>query len=263
MKRLPAPLQKSVIVVGLLAWAATGFYAAQFLLLWLVQLVMIAWESLSLPAVFVDETLLSTLLSGAVYVGSLAIVLYVPYKFFGRGTTRKEMGLEQKWPNIKDIGLAPLVLFATMVLSALALLAMTHVFDGFNLLQEQQLPFDASAQFSYIQLWLIFATLVLFAPVAEELLFRGYLYGKMRRHTSAFMTILLTSLLFAALHLGIGSLAELQWNVFINTFILALGMGLLREYTGSVWAGILVHMLKNVTAYLLLFIAPGLLGGVL
>lgn len=256
--------KKAAIALALLAWVAFGFYAVQFGLVWLIDILATLWASLSLPAISVDATVFSTVVSGIVYVAALAFVVLIPMKFLRQSTTKAEMGLTKKWPNLRDIGLAPPVLFGTMILGVIGMYAAQALFPGFDMLQEQAIPFDSSAQHSYLQLVLIFTTLVIFAPVAEELLFRGYLYGKLRNaKLSAFSTIILTSLLFAALHLGFGPLEELQWNVFINTFTLALGMGILRECTGSVWAGIIVHMLKNFIAFAMLFVVSGWFSGLL
>ena len=262
-KRHMPMVKKSAIIAALLAWVAFGFYAVQFGLVWVVWGLARLWEMLSLPPVSIDATVASTVLSGVIYVASLALVVGVPAKWFKKPTTQKEMGLLQKVPTLRDVGLAPLVLFATSVLSVVCLLAVAALFEGFDPLQEQQIPFDTGTEFSYFQLVLVFMTLVIFAPIAEELLFRGYLYGKLRTYASAATTIVLTSLLFGALHLGIGPIEDMQWNVFVNTFTLALGMGLLREYTKSVWAGILVHMMKNFIAFLFLFVFTSVLSGVI
>ena len=95
-------------------------------------------------------------------------------------------------------------------------------------------------------------TLVIVAPIAEEVLFRGYLYGKLKGYVPAIWAALATSLLFG--------IAHFQWTVGIDVFILSMFLCGLRSLTGSIWAGILVHILKNALAYYILFINP-LLGG--
>jgi membrane protease YdiL (CAAX protease family) len=47
-----------------------------------------------------------------------------------------------------------------------------------------------------------------------------------------------------------------QWNVAIDVFSLSLIMCGLREITGNIWAGALLHMLKNGLAFYILFINP-------
>jgi membrane protease YdiL (CAAX protease family) len=58
--------------------------------------------------------------------------------------------------------------------------------------------------------------------------------------------------------------ASLQWNVAADTFALSLVLCTLRQITGNIWAGVLLHMIKNGIAYYFLFINPDLfrtLGG--
>jgi len=86
------------------------------------------------------------------------------------------------------------------------------------------------------------------APFAEEVLFRGYLYGKIKHYAPVWLAIILSSVLFGVAH---GA-----WNVGVDTFALGIILCLLREITGSLWASIFVHMAKNGLAYYLLFINP-------
>ena len=101
---------------------------------------------------------------------------------------------------------------------------------------------------------LAFITLVVIAPIAEELVFRGYLYGRMREKfsqvttqlTAAIIASLLVSILFGIVHL--------QWNVGVNVFALSLVACAMREFTGTIYAGILLHMIKNGLAFYFLFV---------
>lgn len=53
---------------------------------------------------------------------------------------------------------------------------------GFNIEQRQQVGFNPSTITTQFELILVYFTLAVLAPVAEETLFRGYLFGKMRRY---------------------------------------------------------------------------------
>ncbi|MBQ1528204.1 CPBP family intramembrane metalloprotease, partial [Candidatus Saccharibacteria bacterium] len=96
-----------------------------------------------------------------------------------------------------------------------------------------------------------FFALCLVAPVTEELIFRGWLYAKLRekipsKHLSIILSTFLVSLLFGILH-G-------QWNVGVNVFAMSLVLCALREITGTVYSGILLHILKNTVAFVLVYI---------
>ncbi|MBX9743346.1 MAG: CPBP family intramembrane metalloprotease [Chthoniobacterales bacterium] len=86
------------------------------------------------------------------------------------------------------------------------------------------------------------------APFAEELLFRGYLYGVARRFLGRLPAIILTSLFFAAAHLHAPSM--------LGLFLLAIVLCLVYERTGSLWANICIHATFNtlsIVALLFLF----------
>lgn len=86
--------------------------------------------------------------------------------------------------------------------------------------------------------------LVICAPLLEELIFRGYLFKAWRNSRLGLSgTLLLTSVLFTALHAG-------QYNLTILAMIFSLSiiLGLAREKSGSIWVPILIHATNNLVA---------------
>lgn len=105
------------------------------------------------------------------------------------------------------------------------------------------------------QLALVFLALVVAAPIAEETLFRGFLYSGLRQRYTVVVSTLLTSLLFGAAHLSGGEQgASLLWIAGIDTMLLSITLCYLREKTGRLWAPILLHAMKNCVAFLSLFV---------
>lgn len=88
---------------------------------------------------------------------------------------------------------------------------------------------------------------VLVAPVAEEVVFRGYLYPAAKRFCGPAGAILFSSLVFAAAHGNVVALLPL--------FALAVVLCLLYEFTGSIWASISVHFLFNAATVTLQLLA--------
>ncbi len=95
---------------------------------------------------------------------------------------------------------------------------------------------------------LAFIALVILPPIAEELLFRGYLFGRLREKFGFWSSALVVSVVFGIVHM--------QWNVGVDVAVLSMFLCYLRERTGSIWASIVLHALKNSVAYFLLFVAP-------
>ena len=236
--------------MGLPLWTVAGFIGAQLLLVgivWVMQL-------FGVPLGSVDETLLNTTAAAVVYLLSLAIVVGLPWLIRKRRTSRVELGLDRplSWT---DILLAPAGFVMYLITSGVLIFLTVHYIPGFDIAQQQALSFNELTQ--RYQLLLAFIALVILAPVAEEALFRGYLFGKLRRIAPFWVVMLISSVLFGALHLpGDGAL---QWNVAIDTFALSLVLCGLREVSGSIWAGVLLHMMKNGLAFYLLFINPALI----
>lgn len=163
--------------------------------------------------------------------------------FGANSQLREALGILNR-PRFKDAWLA-LVYFALYVLAAMVVaVIIRQLFPLFDIEKSQNLYVQqpvTAAQFAYA-----FVALVVLPPVAEELIFRGFMLGALGRQMSFWPAAILTSLVFAALH-G-------QLNVAIDIFVLSLFLAKLRHKTGSVWAPMLTHVLKNGLAFLLLFV---------
>lgn len=98
--------------------------------------------------------------------------------------------------------------------------------------------------------WLDFSEIVLtafvFAPIAEELYFRGALFRRLNAVLPPFLSVGITALLFAAIHANIQTMASL----------LIMSIFLSREYlrTNSVQNCILLHACNNLIAVIQILI---------
>jgi membrane protease YdiL (CAAX protease family) len=119
--------------------------------------------------------------------------------------------------------------------------------------QEQAIGYENAV--SFFQLSLVFISLAVFPPVAEELLFRGFLFGGLRKKMTFVGAAVVTSIFFGALHLFTGMPGEgLIWIAAIDTFVLSMVLCYVREKTGAIWACIGIHAVKNSLAFLLYFV---------
>ena len=205
----------------------------------------------------VGEVLFSTIIQLVLYILAMIIAIGVPFWLFKNKTTLKDLGLNDliSW---LDIGIAVPAYVVYMVINVFVMMLVTQL-PFVDTTQAQQLPFDQAMFFSPTQYILIFFTLVILAPIAEEALFRGYLFGKIRPLSPFWVATLATSLTFGFAHLWTGPGAPLQWIVAVDTFVLSLVLCLLREHTGAIWAGVMVHAIKNGIAFYFLYISPQML----
>jgi hypothetical protein len=233
--------EKTVKATVVIVWVVASLMIAQQL----TGLVVWIISAMRLPVIYVDQTVLMTILSIFIYLLAIAVVIGVPWLIKKRKTSRQEIGLH-RLPSWTDIWMAPVGFVIYIVISSVLLSLATSFLPWFDINQAQNVGFNSlNSQSEYL---LAFATLVVIAPIAEEVLFRGYLLGKLRKIVPVWVAILLTSLTFGAVH---GA-----WNLAIDTFALSVVLSTLRVTTGGLWASILLHVIKNTLAFYLLFINP-------
>ena len=81
-----------------------------------------------------------------------------------------------------------------------------------------------------------------FGPIAEELVFRGYLFGLLRDKLGIAATIAITAVGWAVLHV------DYSWWVIAIIVVDGLLLGLARWRSGSVFVPIAMHILYNLYA---------------
>lgn len=153
------------------------------------------------------------------------------------------MGLSRKI-YASDVGRVFLGWAGYMLLFIPIQLLVSHFVPGFNPEQVQDVGFSKDGD-GY-EILIIGIMLCLVAPVVEELVFRGYLYGHLRHYMPWWGVAIITS--------GLFGLAHGQWNVALDAGLMGFVACFLREKTGAIWAGIGLHMLKNFIAFTVLFI---------
>ncbi|HEY1063874.1 MAG TPA: type II CAAX endopeptidase family protein [Candidatus Saccharimonadales bacterium] len=165
---------------------------------------------------------------------------------------------KQKWsvigfkpPRLKDVGAGllayPLYFVVYAVVFAIALQLVPSLESG----GDQQLGFD-NVQ-GALALAMTFISLVVLPPLIEEIVVRGLIFTSLRKWLKFGGAALVTSLVFAAAHLPQGE-NGLLYVAALDTFLLSIVLCYLREKTGSLWAGITLHFIKNGVAFLALFV---------
>ncbi|MBQ8040700.1 MAG: CPBP family intramembrane metalloprotease [Lachnospiraceae bacterium] len=85
-----------------------------------------------------------------------------------------------------------------------------------------------------IALWI---SVVIMAPLVEELTFRGFMYTRLKQGMPKWIAVILTSLVFGIVH------GTIIWAIY--TFVFSLALIYIFERTKSIWACILFHMAFN------------------
>ena len=222
-----------LICIAILAWGIGSFYLASFL---------IGLLAAFLP--FVSNTpLWQAVLSALVYVLGLALAVFIPGKLKPEWkSTRTSLGLDGL-PTWLDIALAIAAYIVFALFAYLLNYIFASLFSWYDPNQAQDVGFNNLLSTS--DRIIAFIALVVVAPVAEEILFRGWIYGKIRKYLPVVPAILLVSVAFGGMH-G-------QWNAGLTTFVLAIVLCTQREITGTIYSGILLHMLNNALAFMAIF----------
>jgi membrane protease YdiL (CAAX protease family) len=181
-----------------------------------------------------------------------AIALAILFWFIRRrGITLKEIGLG-RGANSGDLGYALISFAVYFVILLMVLAAVGSLVPEIDLKQEQQIGFKSA--YGTGALALVFISLVVLPPIAEEIMIRGFFYSGLRKKLKRLLAALLASLVFAVAHLQLGTGAPPLYVAAIDTFVLSLVLIGLRERTGSLWSGMMVHALKNGLAFAAIFI---------
>jgi membrane protease YdiL (CAAX protease family) len=202
----------------------------------------------SSPAGGGESSSATSLMGGMVFLLLIALVLLVFLKM--RGLEPSELfGIRQMTPRATLVaGLAGFgVVYLAVTLFANFILP--HLIDGRLPNDKLQAPVEMfqNARGMFDRLLVSFGAVII-APVAEEIIVRGFLYGVTKRFTDRWFSAVFTSLVFACMHNHIASAAPL--------FVLAMGFAIAYEVTGSLLVPMIMHATFNGVQLVLLSLMP-------
>ncbi|HLW89035.1 MAG TPA: type II CAAX endopeptidase family protein [Terriglobales bacterium] len=181
-------------------------------------------------------TVLAQLLAYALVLGFMvAVVKRVPGHEFWRE-------LRWNWPSNW-----PLFLVAGFVMSV-GLQAFAHLLP-----MPKELPIDRFFRTAQ-EAWALSLFGMTFAPLMEELFFRGFLYPVLARRLGTGAAIILTSVIFGLIH---APQLGRAWGPVLVVFLVGLALTITRAATKSVAPGFLMHVAYNSTISILLFAGTG------
>ena len=239
--------KKRLTVFGALAitlWVGFVFFAAQIVVFLIARMLINAvnWS--------INENVAQTVCMVISYALALGVLILVAKKIFSAQVTRDSLGL-RGLPTWTDILLSPVGYIVSLLGAVAIVYVMQLILPVVNWSETQDVGFNNVV--SSMDRIITFVALVILAPLMEELIFRGYLYSRLRGKMSALPAIILVSVLFGVMH-G-------QWNVGIVVGVMSVVLCIAREMTGTIYAGILMHMIRNGIAFYMLYVNPMGLAG--
>lgn len=107
----------------------------------------------------------------------------------------------------------------------------------------EQLPKELGVDRGPAALVAVAVLVAVIAPLAEEFFFRGYMYGALR-NWNTWAAAIITGLVFGLIH-GLSA----PWEFLLPLAVFGLALCLLREKTGSLYPGIVLHCANNSIAF--------------
>lgn len=228
---------------------AGAFFASQVIVGAVIGLLpkITGWNSEKIAELFNANVLVQFLMILAIEV----VLLFLLWLFIrSRKISFRSIGLAR--PEARDVGYAILGYIAYLAIFITVSQIAKAVLPGLDFKQEQEIGFSQST--TGVSLIIVFASLVILPPIAEEITFRGFLYTGLRNKLPKITAAIITSVLFALGHLQLGSGNAPLWAAALDTFVLSMILVYLRDKTKSLWSPIYVHMIKNCLAFLVLFV---------
>lgn len=234
----PAPLFSRLGALLLVIVMVVTFFISQLIGVYIAgKLILPATKNATMGDIFFFGSNDGTVVSLSIIIGCVLLVAVSVLLIRVRGgNVRKYLALQ---PFSWSVGIGMLVLLLMFMIGSQAL---TY------LLNESPLVFVDPLYQSVSSVWLLIFAMVIVAPIYEELIFRGLLWSAIAEqfsnvanaeHRGAIVASLVTSVIFAVIHL--------QYGIYeIGTIVvLALIFCYARIKSGSLLLPMLLHIINN------------------
>ncbi len=183
------------------------------------------------------ETLGAVLVLQAVLA---AAMVYVPFQVAGR----------DGFAHPAALGLGPSLRapVKTAVLGYLAYLACALVISALLSPEQEDITRELGIDEGALGAIAAFFLIVVAAPVAEEIFFRGFMFGGIRSHGSFLVAALISSGIWGLFHYT----GSDSWPVVLQLSLFGVILCAVYERTGSIRPTIALHMLNNAIAFAVL-----------
>lgn len=160
------------------------------------------------------------------------LLIVVTVRLWKRKLTRSFLGLGL--PNWRQM----LIWLGTFFLLALAIEGLAYLSPQFRT------DFMAKVIGSTTNLVWLYMGVGVMAPIFEEFLLRGLLFGSIRHMADEHATVALTA--------GVFTLMHMQYDPAVMLLILPMGvvLGYARSRSNSIWVPVVLHMLNNLVSVL-------------
>lgn len=173
-------------------------------------------------------------------IAMLSIASIVPLILFWRINLVEFFGL--RWLRWKSIfWIMPAFAFAMMTVGAILIACGWQTWIQDSLGAKPQEAVTLVRETSDVGLLVAMAvTAIIFAPITEELIFRGYLYPVVKKFTDRWFASIFSGVLFGVIHFNVMALPMLA--------LMGVILAVIYERSGSLWVPIGCHAAFNATS---------------
>ncbi len=208
---------------------------------------MITGEGTIYSALFAENVASSGTVRYFVSMLMSVICLFIPFVLYGRFVEKRSFG--EIAPMEGKLLKGFLFAYAASQLMASFASAFVSIFGGFvapDLFSQGGASADFSANNPF-ELVVVFLSLCILTPFVEEFIFRGVIYGSLRKFGRGF-AVVTSSAIFGLAH---GSIEQMAY-----AFAFGVALALVFEKTGNLKTSILFHFLNNTLNYVLFVFIP-------
>ena len=166
---------------------------------------------------------------------TVALVLFIAVFLRLRGLDLSSLGGLFRVTFLRALSTGTVLILAAYPLISIADPITQRVFGSGSSKQSIVELFSGSRTIEQRMMIIVFAVVI--APMAEEFLFRFFLYGVLKRYFGRFLGVTVNALLFAAAHTHLPSFAPL--------FVLGSCFTIAYEWSGSILVSMTMHALFN------------------
>lgn len=168
------------------------------------------------------------------------VVMFIAYYYFGLTVSERRVMLDGKGEKKSPL-LAFLPFFAGGLVSVLYVLMLEAWFPGLyqSYMEASQMMEGVTLLSNPLELFLIFISVVVMAPIVEEIVFRGILFNLLNKRKSTIFAMVVSSLVFGLLHA----------QTMVPTAIIGFVLCFIYHRTGSIRLVMVGHMVNNLIAF--------------
>jgi membrane protease YdiL (CAAX protease family) len=223
-----------------LGWAD---FMASVMLCGFLALIQFAGKAAEMAMPAAEHKLVAPPISVGVLLANLMVVqglqFGIAWAWFSLRQTSlvKVFGL-RRYSFLESLGKAAIMIIPAGITAMVGLVVGSMILQhlGWPMQDQDAVAMLKSQQSFLVNVLLIFGACV-GAPVVEEILFRGFLYGSLRNLTNKWFAAVVSALIFGVVHMHIGS--------FTGLCLLGFFFAVAYEVTGSLLVCILMHALFN------------------